>query len=267
MRSFNKATFFIVAHMDDWQLFMNPIVARELSYPENKVVLIHTTGNDAGYDLVHCFGKEAATISSIHFGISHLRNTNGFRNTIQINNHILHRWVGINIICYFLRLPDGNMNGNGFFNQGYQSLHKLYHKEINSIRTVDHTNIYHGWLDFVQTLQKIIDYEVDGAFPTSIHYPETDHTINPDDHSDHRITGLAVQALPKLNQYHCFAYIGYHLRNYPEDLSGIDLFWKIGQFVVYDRAFYTLSNYSIIKESQSNYINFCLRAAKFRKLA
>ena len=65
-------TFFIVAHMDDWQLFMNPNVSWELSNKENKVVFIYTTGNDAGGDKEFWMANEEAAISSVCFGISDL---------------------------------------------------------------------------------------------------------------------------------------------------------------------------------------------------
>lgn len=259
-------TFFIVAHMDDWQLFMNPNVSWELSNKENKVVFIYTTGNDAGGDKAFWMANEEAAISSVCFGISDLLYLDGEREIVNINNHVLHRWCGGNAVCYFLRLPDGNVTGNGFSSQGYQSLQKLYRRQISSIKPLDGSTLYHGWQDFVNTLQGIIDNEVDGFSSVKINHPETNKTINPGDHSDHRTTGIAVQAIPKYNQYNNFSYIGYNLRNYPVDLWGEDLFWKIAQFAVYDKTLSDLTRYSILKKSPFFFIEFCFRAAKFREL-
>jgi hypothetical protein len=67
----NKSiTFFIVAHMDDWQLFINPNVSWELSNKENKVVFIYTTGNDAGGD--KALGWQMRRWQSAHFALEYL---------------------------------------------------------------------------------------------------------------------------------------------------------------------------------------------------
>ena len=39
--------FFISAHQDDWQLFMNPNVYRSIKNNNDKTVIIHTTAGDA----------------------------------------------------------------------------------------------------------------------------------------------------------------------------------------------------------------------------
>lgn len=259
-------TFFIVAHMDDWQLFMNPNVSWELSNKENKVVFIYTTGNDAGGDKAFWMANEDAAISSVCFGISDLLYLDGEREIVNINNHVLHRWCGGNAVCYFLRLPDGNVTGSGFSSQGYQSLQKLYRRQIPFIKALDGSTIYHGWQDFVNTLQGIIDNEAGGFASVRINYPETNKAINPGDHSDHRTTGLAVQAIPKYSRYNNFSYIGYNLRNYPVDLWDEDLFLKIAQFVVYDKTLSDLTRYSMLKKSPFFFMEFCFRAAKFREL-
>jgi hypothetical protein len=123
---------------------------------------------------------------------------------------------------------DGNVSGSGFQTQGFQGLEKLYQGNISNIKTLDKSTVYYGWKDFVHTLQGIIDYEAEEISLIRLNHPETDKAINPGDHSDHRATGLAVQALPKYNKYHRFLYIGYDLWNYPVDLFAEDLFWKVG---------------------------------------
>jgi hypothetical protein len=251
--------------MDDWQLFMSPKVNCELSDIANKVVFIYTTGNDAGGGEDYWRANEEATISSVRFGISDLMYTDGVRDVVQINNHVLHRWFGGNSVCYFIRLPDGNVAGNGFASQGYQSIQKLYQRDINIIKTLDQSTIYYGWNDFVNTLQGIIDYEVGGIATVRINHTETDKDINPGDHSDHITTGFAVQSVPKYDQYHRFSYIGYALWNYPMDLETEDLFWKIGQFVVYDKTLYDMTKYSILKNDPASFIRFCHIGAKFQE--
>ncbi|RAS74450.1 hypothetical protein A4R27_24175 [Priestia endophytica] len=248
--------------MDDWQLFMNPNVVWELSNKTNKVVFIYTTGNDAGGNERYWKGNEEAAINSVQFCINQ-SGLNGIRDKVQLNNHVLHRWTSGNAVCYFLRLPDGNLSGEGFANQDYQSLQKLYRGDISFIKTLDQSTVYHGWGEFVNIIQRIIDFEGDGISFIKINHPEVNKTINPGDHSDHIATGLAVKAVPKYERYHNFSYIGYSLMNYPADLWGEELFWKIGLFFVYDKTLYDMTKYSNLKQNPHTFMEFCFRSAKF----
>ncbi|EGL15477.1 MULTISPECIES: PIG-L family deacetylase [unclassified Paenibacillus] len=266
MPHYDAAAFFIVAHMDDWQLFMNPQATWEMSSDTVKVIFIYTTGNDAGGDENYWRANEEAAVRSIEFSKLHTDYTGGERGTVRINLRNIHRWSGGNTVCYFLRLPDGNVAGEGFISQGYQSLRKLRSKDISFIKALDQSSFYYGWQDFICTLQQIIDLETKGIKEVRINYPETDPTLNPNDHSDHILTGQAVEALPKYKQYRPFSYIGYDLIHYPADLKNDDLFWKVGQFTVYDQTLYELSKYSILKRASSTFISFCLRSARFREI-
>ena len=41
-------SIFVVAHQDDWQLFMNPEAFRRMDDPSEKAVFVHVTEGDAG---------------------------------------------------------------------------------------------------------------------------------------------------------------------------------------------------------------------------
>ena len=45
--------FFVSAHQDDWQLFMNPNVYESIKSEADKNVIIHTTAGEAGMGLGH----------------------------------------------------------------------------------------------------------------------------------------------------------------------------------------------------------------------
>ncbi|MCR8927479.1 PIG-L family deacetylase [Priestia megaterium] len=266
MNNLNSVNFFIVAHMDDWQLFMNPIVSLNLSEEKNKIVIIYTTGNDAGGGENYWRAKEVASISSIFSRVTHLRKPNFSRSLVKIYDHYINRASISNAVSYFLRLPDGNLNGEGFSSQGHQSMKKFYNDNKLIFTTIDQSTTYFGWKDLVYTLQGIIDYESKGFSSIILNHPETNDIINPQDHSDHIFTGLAVQGIPRYKKYHKFAYVGYNLINYPLDLAGEELFWKIGQFIAYDTTLYNLTGYSTIKEAPSSYIGFCFKSANSRKI-
>ena len=73
MNDFDAVAFYVVAHLDDWQLFMNPNATQDLTDETVKVVFIHTTGYDAGEEEVFWRAKEEAVIASIKTRLSPLR--------------------------------------------------------------------------------------------------------------------------------------------------------------------------------------------------
>lgn len=263
MKRYETVAFFIVAHMDDWQLFMNPNATRLMSSSGSKTVFIFTTANDSGASEDYWRANEEAAISSARFNFSPTMYISGARDSILLHEHVLHRWIGGDVTCYFMRLPDGNLTGTGFPSQRYQSLQKLYEEEISEIHAIDGTSVYRGWQDVVNTIQGIISLE-SKDLTVIVNHPETDQKINPDDHSDHRLTGIAVQSVADYSNYVCLSYIGYDLLNYPVDAASENLFSKIGQFTLYDKTLHDLTSYSILQRSPSTFISFCLREARYR---
>ncbi|QAV17504.1 hypothetical protein PC41400_07430 [Paenibacillus chitinolyticus] len=68
MPHYDAAAFFIVAHMDDWQLFMNPQATWEMSSDTVKVIFIYTSF------MASCFRKfnhrlcKRETVPALCFG-------------------------------------------------------------------------------------------------------------------------------------------------------------------------------------------------------
>ena len=265
MNDFNAVAFYVVAHLDDWQLFMNPNATQDLTDETVKVVFIHTTGDDAGEEEFFWRAKEEAVIASIKTRLSPLRPLEEVRDTGVFNGHIVHRWTGANAMCYFMRVPDGN-GGTGFPRYGYQSLHRLRLGEIDVATTVDQSAEYVGWQDFVDTLAAIVDAEAEGIPSSGIDHPETNELLNPGDHSDHVTTGLALEAMSNYADYRRFLHVGYSILDSPPDLFGEDLYWKVSEFSSYDKVVFDLAGHSTVGENPPVYIGFCLRGAKFRAL-
>jgi hypothetical protein len=44
----SSTSFYVVAHEDDWQLFMGLNAALDVPAPDSKTVFVHTTAGDAG---------------------------------------------------------------------------------------------------------------------------------------------------------------------------------------------------------------------------
>src|SRR4051794_16928917 len=67
LTQYEKVSFYIVAHADDWQLFMNPHVFNDLTTPSCKVIFIITTAGDAGISNEYWLAREEGLRSSIRF--------------------------------------------------------------------------------------------------------------------------------------------------------------------------------------------------------
>ncbi|MFZ1371210.1 MAG: T9SS type A sorting domain-containing protein, partial [Ferruginibacter sp.] len=121
--------------------------------------------------------------------------------TVAINGHNITKYVYKNTINYFLRLPDGNLNGAGFQNNNYQSLLRLRTGAISTISTVgvnppdnpipQPQATYTSWDNLTTTIRAIILAEKVTGTQSFIHTASSDAGYNPNDHSDHYNTGIA----------------------------------------------------------------------------
>lgn len=262
-KHFSKISFYIVAHADDWQLFMQPNAHKDLISEHTKVIFIVTTAGEAGFDENYWTSREEGSKSSIRFCLAPsatITETSGIR---KFNDHDINYWSANNATFYFLRLPDGGLNGHGFSNYDNQSLGKLERGETDNLRAVEKSTTYHTWSDFYETLQTIILFESKEIPQISIHYLNPDTVANPGDHADHVATGRAVQKMPVVSTFKQFLYLGYRVGNVPGDIEKSELFWKVGMFAAYEKAVFDKSGYSTLKESIPTYIKWSLSGARF----
>lgn len=262
-KAFKQISYYIVAHADDWQLFMNPNAYLDIMNEENKVVIIITTAGDAGKDREYWEAREEGCKSSVRFCLAPLYMIREREGTRIINNHKICFWTANHVTCYFMRLPDGNLDGAGFSNNYYLSLAKLKSKEILSVTALDHSTLYSDWEDFYSTLNGIIIHEKEGISNSWVNY------LNPGlkdhDHPDHRATGSAVQAMNILPEIHQVLFSGYRCESF-EVISNTDLFWKAGMLAAYEKAVFDNCGYSTLKEDVSQYLDWCFRKASFLQI-
>jgi hypothetical protein len=263
---YSEIAFYIIAHQDDWQLFMNLNAYHDLVNSTCKVVIIHTTAGDEGQGPTYWHPREIGAISSARFCLAPMglpaQGTTGIR---TFNNHTINYWSACNATCYFMRLPDGKGNGNGFQLYNYQSLTKLENGKIPTITAVDQSTVYNGWSDLCQTIQAIIQTESSDVGNIRINYQDPDPTYNSGDHADHYATGNAVQTMEIIPSLQQALFVDYNILQYPPDLTGVDLFWKSGMFAAYEEALYNGSGHSTILEG-ARYIDWCLRSAHYRTI-
>lgn len=234
--AYNKVAVYVVAHQDDWQLFMGLDAYRDMTQDQNtKVVFIYTTAGDAScrgrqLDRAYYLARERGALNSIEFCMDtkSLHCGNNVTHPL-VNNHQLRRYEYKNVVNYFLRLPDGCF-GVGLKDQ---SLEFLKNGRIPEISAVDSSAAYLGWSDLRNTIRKIIEDESDSARDVTVNIPETDRSINPGDHPDHVFTGMLVQEairdLPYASQR---LFVEYYGRQLPSNVSPEELALKSAIYAV-----------------------------------
>ena len=156
----DKVSFYFAAHEDDWQLFMNPSAFQDVINGAAKTVFIHMTAGDAGAR--HRLGRPQASV------LSGARKRRGDRDPLHgrrrrypgrakssstgvFNGHSIYRVVYRNTVSYFLRVPDGNPQGTGYYDTGFQSLSGWPTAPSTGLTAVDGSTVYHGWNDLTAT--------------------------------------------------------------------------------------------------------------------
>ena len=263
MQHFDKISFYIVAHADDWQLFMHPAVYGDLIAPDCKVIFIIATAGDAGLNEHYWRAREEGSKSSVRFCLAPLAKLSESGGERNFNNHRIHYWSVNNTASYFLRLPDGGLNGKGFATCNYQSLSKFQSGETGALISLGKPTIYNSWSELVTVIQSIISVEGEGISNRWIHYLNPDTAINPNDHPDHLATGHAIQAMPIISSLHQLLFVAYSVGAIQENQSLTDLFWKVGMLAVYEKAVYDLCGYSTLKENTGLYLKWCCSSPKF----
>lgn len=168
-----------------------------------------------------------------------------------------------NTTSYFLRLPDGSLDGGGLPACDFQSMGKLRSGEITGITSIDNSTTYHNWSVLTTTIESIINTEIEGINNKWIHYLDPDLAVNPGDHPDHGATGHAIQGLLVLRNFHQSIYMGYCMSSSKDHLPVSDMFWKAGMLAVYEKAVYDYCGYSTLKENPDLYLRWCSCKPKF----
>jgi len=223
---------FLIAHQDDWQLFMGDAVSGILR-ADSSATFIYLTAGDDGRDSVYWQTRERAALRSTAVAMS-----SGVPDTQEIQcatitavKHAVRRCSLGSTESYFLRLPDGKRNGAGFPRYDHQSLRLLRAKRISSMTAVDSSAAYRGWSDLVATVEELVG--TDGESGVLIHTTDPSKAANPHDHFDHRMAGLLVEDLRKRVSGARY-YEGYALATRAANRSNAQARVKTGIFMAYD---------------------------------
>ncbi len=258
-----NVSLYIIAHADDWQLFMFPHVYKDIIAPDCRVIFIVTTAGDAGMDETFWTAREEGLKSSIRFCIAPLSEKVEFVADRKFNNHKIGFCTINNTTTYFLRLPDGNLDGKGFSSCNFQSLSQFKLQQINFISALNNSATYQSWSELLSLFESIIAFECKGFSNIRIHYLNPDPGINSNDHPDHIATGNIIQNITTITGIHQLLFVGYSTIDRGDILSLPDLFWKTGIFAAYEKAVYDNCGYSTLAENPELYFKLCCRKPKF----
>ena len=225
----------VVAHEDDWQLFMGDEIARRIRTGDS-VIFVYLTAGDDGRDSLYWQTRERAALQSTRLAIGPgAADSTGVRcSTTDVLQHTIRKCLIANTESYFMRLPDGKRNGLGFGRHDYQSLRRLREKKIGTIITVDGSATYHGWQDLMATTNKLIGSSSATA-EIIVHANDPSVAANPHDHFDHRMAGLLVNDLRKGQTWNTRYYVGYALATRAANRSADEAREKTAIFLAYDK--------------------------------
>ena len=224
----------VVAHADDWQVFMGDIVLERIR-SGRRPVFVYLTAGDHGRDAAYWRQREAAAMQStrIALGVADLP---AHCNSVIVNQHrIAHCALGASD-SYFLRLPDGNRNGAGFARYRFESLRKLRAGRLSSVGAVDSSTHYADWGDLNTTVSALVRMVADSAGSSRmLHTTDPSIRINPHDHYDHRIAGKLIENLLRANGGQGRYYVGYALAMRAPNRTTVQRQEKTEVFSAYDR--------------------------------
>jgi LmbE family N-acetylglucosaminyl deacetylase len=240
----------VIAHQDDWQLFMGDVLTQRLR-SGNRGVFVYLTAGDDGRDSTYWRTRERAALQSTRIAAGIPVTEPFVCSTVPIREHSIRKCTLGNTESYFLRLPDGKRDGKGFALYGYRSLRKLRSNPASELSAIDASATYRGWADLMATVGAITDLDSPAV---TIHTSDPSIARNPHDHFDHRMAGLLVADLRKQHPMGAMYYVGYALSTRAVNRSTAQTQAKTVLLLAYDREMTAVNrNWSAYQEHRAFY--------------
>ncbi len=230
---------FVVAHPDDWQLFMNPDAFHAMSRPQSKAVFVHVTAGDAGtgvggeptpYDLareegarraIRCLANAVDATAALGADMK--------PEAVDRAGHKVARHSYANAVAYFLRIHDGKIVNGDDSQEHPLALDRLRLGTSAETRAIDGSATYAGWADLVATLESIITSELAPGMSLNLHIAELDENRNPGDHPDHRAVAFAMEEVAaRLPCASVSRHEEYATRDRKINVTGVDYMIDVG---------------------------------------
>jgi LmbE family N-acetylglucosaminyl deacetylase len=220
----------VVAHQDDDILFMNPDVSDDIA-AGRCIRTVYLTAGDAGEASNAYWSSRELGAKAAYADMYNVANT--WRDEREL---LAGRFVTVsylegapNVQLVFVRLPDGNLRGEGFAATGNLSLEALLTGQTTSLHSVDDGTVYDKE-QLVASIKELIT--VDN--PNTVRSQGSDNPAD-GDHSDHHAVGALVRmALGEQSQGHEFVlYEGYPILQRPVNLVEPAIAAKLTTFLAY----------------------------------
>jgi hypothetical protein len=212
----SDVVFYVTAHTDDALLFRGEGLFTDLHTAGVTTVQILLTADDAGRTDGWWEAHEAACTESLAGTLTPGTPTS---DRVSVNGHPVQRHTGPTWALYALRLPDGNVTGEGYESTGFRTLGKLQRGEVPSLPAVDGSTAYDGWSDLVTTVREIVASERGSVRPW-VNTADHDRVLNPGDHPDHYATADAVQEFAAADDLDRLWWVSYDVVDRPANLTG-----------------------------------------------
>lgn len=244
-----KLEAFVGAHPDDWQLFMGDVAYRAVR-GGTRTVFLYTTAGDAGRSAAYWLARERGALASVGFALGLAppdsasadvgdRLIAGCADTL-IEGRSVRRCRLATTASYFLRLPDGNLGGEGFAATGLRSLARIAAGSGPPLSPLEGEGSYSDMDAVGAVVAAVLRFEATAARATPgqvrVHATDPDTVFNPNDHADHRATGRVAAVLTRANGWTLVQYAGYSTAQWPTNLDAERFAQKAGLFMAYDRA-------------------------------
>lgn len=225
----------IVAHEDDDLLFMNPDLMN--TFPQGKCVrAVYVTSGDAGSGTAYWHGRQEG--SKAAYALMSGSNDVWVEHTVKLSDK---HFVAVvtprdnpKISLIFMHLPDGNLQGQGFDATSHESIGKTEGGAERVIDTVDGQSQYTA-SQLVDALAMLMAVYKPDELRTQSSHRGTDFV----DHSDHHTVSLLTKAAHQQHQAQAnrqlpiVFYLGYPVRDLPENVTGEVLEQKLRIFLTY----------------------------------
>jgi len=230
---------FVVAHPDDWQLFMNPAAFHAMNEPQGKAVFVHVSAGDAGRGVTgeptpYYLAREEGALRAIRFMANAANATAALGadtkpEAVERAGHQVARHTYANAVAYFLRVHDGNIVNGSEYQQHPLALERLRTGASTETRAIDGSARYVGWNDFLATLEAVIRSELVPGTALNLHIAELDEKRNPGDHPDHRAVAFAMEEIAlRLPCARVSRHEEYATRDRKVNVTGLDYLIDVG---------------------------------------
>jgi LmbE family N-acetylglucosaminyl deacetylase len=256
---------FLVAHQDDWQLFMGDVVFKGVRRG-NQSIFIYLTAGDENHTTDYWKTRERAALRSTRLAADRPDTATVECAIVRVLHHPIHRCTIANTASYFLRLPDGRRDGSGFSHNRLQSLRKLHAGRTAAVVAVDTSTTYTVWNDLVTTVEEIIRRDRVAGGPITVHANDPNAAINPGDHSDHQMAGLVATAMRARVPAEVIYYVGYALAARPDNRTREQRREKSALFLAYDREMLIANRAWSTYRERPRFYSMCMLRTYARKV-